>query len=261
MSTILEHYDNLLADFYTWMFGDFDEQVELNEVFFQENGIRPETSNTAFDLGAGSGFQSIALAKRGFNVKAIDLCNKLIDELNSKKGKLDIETVHDDLLNFKKFISDKVQVIVCMGDTLTHLKSLDDVEHLLRDVYNSIKDDGQLILSFRDLTSIIHETDRFIPVKSDNNIIFTCFLEYEKEYVKVHDLVYEKKGEKWDFKKSYYKKIIIDPSWIKLKLKKNNFIIKYFSSMNGRIAIIAKKCKRIKRDQGVERALIQQFKE
>ncbi len=36
------------------------------------------------------------------------------------------------------------------------------------------------------------ELDRFIPVKSDGSKIFTCFLEYEKETVKVHDIIYER---------------------------------------------------------------------
>ncbi len=46
-----------------------------------------------------------------------------------------------------------------------------------------------------------------IPVKSDEQTIFTCFLEYEANIVKVHDLVYQKDNNGWKLNKNFYRKL------------------------------------------------------
>lgn len=78
----------------------------------------------------------------------------------------------------------------------------------------SLEEGGKLILTFRDLSFGLPELDRFIPVKSDENTIFTCFLEYEPETVAVHDLVYRKVDGKWRFNKSCYRKLRLSEKWV-----------------------------------------------
>ncbi len=100
MATVAEHYENLLADRYSWMCGGFDARVRTNLEFFSAKGIDPRRSGIAVDLGAGSGFQSVALAQLGYKVLAADLSRKLLDELEKSRGILPIITIHDDILNF-----------------------------------------------------------------------------------------------------------------------------------------------------------------
>ena len=81
MASVKEHYQSHLSDYYSWMYGGFELKVSENRRFFQDQHVRPEHSGLAVDLGAGSGFQSIPLAELGFKVTAIDLSQKLLDEL------------------------------------------------------------------------------------------------------------------------------------------------------------------------------------
>lgn len=241
MSKVSEHYDNLLADFYSWMFGDFDKKVKDNEDFFLKNEIKPGKTKIAIDLGSGSGFQSIALAKIGFSVKAIDFCKKLLDELERKKDNLNITTIQGDLSQIKTLVRENADVIVCMGDTLPHLESLDDIDTLFKNVYDKLDTNGKFIVTFRDTSNKLKNTDRFIPVRSDDNTIFTCILEYEDDYINVYDLVYNKVGERWEMHISNYRKLIIQPLLAKLKLEFFNFEIMHFSVNKGMVTIIAKK--------------------
>ncbi len=73
MATVAEHYEKLLARYYSWLFGDFNKAVEANRNFFIAQKINPGKSKIAVDLGSGPGFQSIALAQLGYSVFAIDL--------------------------------------------------------------------------------------------------------------------------------------------------------------------------------------------
>ena len=241
MVTVEEHYESLLSDVYTWLMGGFDEAKSNNVEFFKSRNNTPSSSGIAFDLGAGSGFQSIPLAELGFNVTAIDLSQKLLDELRSNSNNKSLVTINDDILNFRDHLSTNCELIVCMTDTITHLKSKDDALTIFQNSLSSLEDGGKLILTFRDLSTELKDTDRFIPVRSDENIIFTCFLEYELETVKIHDIVYIKKNDKWELNKSSYRKIRLSVEWVEKQLSNIGFKIEESSNRNGFQTIVAVK--------------------
>ncbi len=241
MSTVSVHYENLLAEYYSWMFGDFGARVEANRGFFSGNGIVPLKSGAAVDLGAGSGFQSMALAQLGFKVLAIDLSRKLLDELRSKKGTHPIMTIQEDMLNFRVHCPEAIELCVCMGDTLTHLESFDKIAALFELVYGALGQGGKFVMTFRDLTTELKGLDRFIPVRSDANTVFTCFLEYGPDSVQVHDLIYVRNDDAWELRKSSYRKLRIPPAWVLERLKATGFTIKSSDNASGMVTIIAEK--------------------
>ena len=241
MATVKEHYDRVLSDVYSWMFGGFDSGIERNIDFFKKNKISPVRSGVAIDLGAGCGFQSVPLAKVGFSVIAVDTDGKLLNELKNNCGTLAVNIVQDDLINFEKYARDKAELVVCMTDTLVHLESKDKVLSLFNKVVSSLELGGKFIITFRDLSSELSELDRFIPVKSDENIIFTCFLEYEPETVKVHDLVYKKNSEKWNLNKSFYRKLRLSKDWVDSQLFSVGFNRVESTVDHGFITVIATK--------------------
>jgi len=242
MANVADHYENHLADHYSWLFGGIKIQTEVNRIFFEEHSITPRGSGLAVDLGCGSGFQSIALANIGFDVTAIDLSEKLLLELNNNSGGLAVKTIKDDILKFQNYVTENnIELVVCMGDTITHLESKGQIIGLFKKSFQSLEKDGKLILTFRDLTRELKGPDRFIPIKSDKYTIFTCFLEYEPETVKVHDLVYENVNGKWVLRKSFYHKIRLAKSWVKEQLSIIGFSVEESTIENGIITLIAKK--------------------
>ncbi len=194
------HYDQHLGNFYSWMLGDFDEKQKEQENFFWRNGIKPVSRKVAFDLGAGNGLQAISLAKLGFAVTAIDFNTQLLDELTSRKSNLNIEIINDDLLTYLQRSRHQAELIVCMGDTITHMESIDQLALLVQHMSSHLEPGGKIVLSFRDLTKELQGDERFIPVKNDDSRILTCFLEYFPHHVMVHDILYEKRRWKMDSK-------------------------------------------------------------
>ena len=235
---VKEHYENHLASHYTWIYGGSENKIKENREFFKSNGIKPVITKTALDLGAGSGFQSIPLAELGYEVTAVDISQKLLDELKNNKKDLDIKIINDDILNFNKYPNPKPDLIVCMGDTLTHLKSINQVKDLLTNSFRILKKNGKLILTFRDLTYELENDKRFIPIRSSENKIFTCFLEYEKEKVKIFDIVHEKENGKWKQKISFYEKLKISISDISRLMEKTGFKTEKLDIANGMITVI-----------------------
>lgn len=240
MSSVLTHYNQHLAQHYSWMFGDFDITVENNLHFFKDNEIKPLQNRLSVDLGCGPGFQSLALAQMGFEVKAIDFCRSLLDELNEKKGKLNIETIEDNILNFPLYLKNKPELIVCMGDTITHLNSQEEVFDLLQNVKKSLPEKGKFILSYRELIPL-QGAERFIPVKNDPEKILTCFLEYHENFVEVFDVFHLKTGDKWTQQVSSYKKLILPEQWMIEQLQKNDFTISSIQTNRGMKYILAER--------------------
>lgn len=241
MVSVEEHYDKLLATYYSWICGGFDLKIEENRTFFRKHGVRPVRSGVALDLGAGSGFQSIPLAEAGFRVIALDTNRQLLAELKEKAKNLPIVTVRDTMLNFSEHSPAEIDVSVCMGDTLAHLQSLEEVQQLLENTYAALTRNGNLILTFRDMTHELSGLDRFIPVRNDPNRIFTCFLEYEAQHVIVHDIVYEKLKDQWEMKKSAFRKLRIAPQWLSDILVMLGFKVASFDIHRGIVTIIARR--------------------
>jgi len=195
----------------------------------------------AVDLGAGPGFQSIPLAELGFQVIAIDLSGDLLNELRERAGGLSIVAIQDDLLNFARHSPGQSDLIVCMGDTLTHLNNLQDVQTLIKRAQKSLVPMGRLLIGFRDMSVAVMDLERFIPVRSDADRIFTCFLEYEQRHVKVHDLVYERCADRWILHKSSYRKLRISTQWLQTQIKNVGLNLEHLDVSNGMTIMIASK--------------------
>jgi SAM-dependent methyltransferase len=242
MTSTKEHYDQHLASIYSWMSGVPDAAIARNYDLFCQLKLDRLAPGLAIDLGAGSGFQSIPLAQLGFSVVAVDFCGALLAELRDRAPDFPILTVEDDLLKFADYLDQPAQVIVCMGDTLTHLASLEEVRSLLKTSSATLAPGGKLVLTFRDYVNReLAGTQRFIPVRSDDSTILTCFLEYRQDRVEVFDLVHKKESDRWTLHVSSYLKLRLDPQWICAQLQQENLSIVFHEPIDGMIGIVAEK--------------------
>jgi SAM-dependent methyltransferase len=237
MGNTKKHYENHLAGFYSWMLGDFEARLKETEEYFQHQGILPKGNKHAIDLGCGSGMQSIPLALLGFDVTAVDFSKKLLDELNARKGNLNIKILEADIMDFDKY-SNKTELIVCMGDTLTHLNSIIDVKKLFINCKIILEPNGKFIISYRDLSNELKGESRFISVRSTDDTVFTCFLEYEKDYVNVNDIINFKTADGWVQRVSSYKKLRLPVKKVKQLLGEIKFKIYHEKNIKGFIFLI-----------------------
>jgi len=230
MSNVAKHYDELLAEHYVWMFGiPFEQKIaEQKALLDKVVSTLPEArrSGAAIDLGSGPGFQTIALAELGYSpVIAVDSCSKLLAELQSRKGTHAIETKEADITRLDSVaLPASASVIVCMGDTLTHLPSKKSVQEMFTGVFQKLAPGGVFVLTYRDLTGELAGTDRFLPIQADDTRIMTCFLEYtSSDAVTVHDLVYVRSEGRWNLSKSSYQKLRLASNWVVDALRKAGF--------------------------------------
>jgi len=211
----LRHYETHLAPVYSWMLGDIDAAFARSAAELDGLRLPPTATGVAVDLGAGLGLHAVALANRGFSVTAIDSSRILLDELRSRSGTLPIVAIEADLADFRDFVQRPPAVIVCMGDTLTHLPGIAEVEKLLAAVAAALAPGGVFAVTFRDYATMALEgNQRFILVRADERRILGCFLEYGQDVVTVHDVLTEQRDGKWQQRVSSYPKLRLAPEWV-----------------------------------------------
>ncbi len=205
------HYDTLLAPVYLWLAGGLEHAVALGARDLAEFVGSGGTGGYAVDLGAGFGMHTVALARSGWRVLAVDLSAHLLAELKQHGSGLTIEVAAADLMGFAEFMTGPADLVLCMGDTLTHLDSEDQVAALMLKVRQALRPGGQFIATFRDYSHLPAATDRFIQVRSDAQRILTCFLEATAGHVIVHDIVHERRGDTWTMRVGRYRKLRLSP--------------------------------------------------
>lgn len=242
MQTAATHYKTHLGAVYCWMLGDIEAAFARSAAEIDALQLPATAHGAAVDLGAGLGLHTLPLAKRGFHVTAIDSCQILLDELKSRCGGFSVTALNADLVEFRSFMSAQPQVIVCMGDTLTHLPTVSAVESLLGSVAACLQSGGIFAATFRDYATKTLEGDqRFVLVRADADRILTCFLEYADNQVTVHDVLNERDNGQWRQKISSYPKLRLAAEWVASKLIALGLTVHHDMTSSGMTRIVATK--------------------
>ncbi len=239
-TAVRAHYDAHLGPIYLWMVGGFETAVAAARADLAAAGIGSGAGRRAVDLGAGIGAHAVALADAGFVVTAIDSCAGLIDVLRDHAGSRAVAAVRDDLVQVRRHCGGPQDVVLCMGDTLTHLASLPEVESLVDEVAGVLAPSGVFVATFRDYSAPMPlGVQRVIPVRQDDDRMLTCVLEYRDTTVIVHDLVHERTGAGWALRASQYPKLRLDPAWVCAALASRGLAVSREAGPAGLVRVVA----------------------
>ena len=243
MSSVSDHYSKLLAPVYAWMSGSAEVALDAGKAELDELNLQLPAGGLVVDLGAGFGKHSVPLARGGARVLAVDSSAELLRELDRLAKDLTVETVADDVLSFRSHMKEKAAAVLCMGDTLTHLPEHTHVDFLVQEVHEALAPAGLFVLTFRDYSEPLVGDARFIPVRSDERRILTCFLEYEEDTVVVHDILHERAGDAWDTRVSSYRKLRLSPDRVIASLETIGFETRHEPGTRGMVRVVGKKAR------------------
>ncbi|MDP9229391.1 MAG: class I SAM-dependent methyltransferase [Bacteroidota bacterium] len=122
------------------------EKLTIAEVAFIQEAANLQQGNHVLDIMCGYGRHAIELARKGYQVTAIDSLREYIDEIKdiSLSENLKIETIQDDVLNIK--LEKKYDLAICMGNSLCFF-DYDDTIELLQNLSFQLKKNGIFIFN------------------------------------------------------------------------------------------------------------------
>lgn len=128
------------------------------------------------DLAAGTGNYSIALAELGCKVTAVDLDEQMIYSLNRKacREKLDIKAYLMDMKDIDSLKGEKYDLILCIGNSIVHLDSLEEIKELINKMYSLLNDNGILIIQTVNYDRILKYNVKQLPIidRSEKGVKF-----------------------------------------------------------------------------------------
>jgi SAM-dependent methyltransferase len=206
--SIAEHYRALLASRYTWMMGGPECCLAAARELLNSVGLLTFRSGAALDLGCGAGYHARVLAEAGMQVIAVDDSADLLREAAHVCKGFNVVPVQSELSDSRQYAAHgPFSVVLCIGDTLTHLGSRLAVDELLASAARLLTPGGVLLLEFREQPRDLAGEAAVLTLRAERDRIMQCVLHFEPERVWVTDVVHEWMGSRWETIKSTYPKL------------------------------------------------------
>ncbi|MBQ6628668.1 MAG: class I SAM-dependent methyltransferase [Methanobrevibacter sp.] len=212
-SYLSKYYDSLTGNV------DYDRRADfLVEKIKLQNGI------TVLDAGCGTGSMTKLLLERGFDLIGVDNSPEMLTIAREKNP--DALLLCQDLSDLDLYGT--VQCVICLQDTLNHIKDLDTVAACIDKFSLFLEQNCLLIFDINSLYKhqIVLGNNSF--VLENDNVICAWRNEYNcaDDSVRMQlDLFYSENGKNYLRNTEIIKEIYISQSWIEKTLDTSGFII------------------------------------
>jgi glycine/sarcosine N-methyltransferase len=123
------------------------------------------------DVGAGTGSMALGLVDEGFNVIATEPEESMAQQIREKAASTPIQVFTKGMLQVEE-IEDTFDGIYCIGNTLVHLKNVEEINEFLQQVYKKLADDGVFICQIVNFDRVLSQQDFAFPVIQKENFEF-----------------------------------------------------------------------------------------
>ncbi len=124
----------------------FENADQLTDLEGQalDNVLKPYGASSVLDCAAGTGIQSIGLARLGYKVSASDISPRMVKVLAAKAAteNLAVEVQQADFRTLKPWQGRVFDAVVCSGNSITLLKNEKDMRKSLQCMLKCVKKPG-----------------------------------------------------------------------------------------------------------------------
>lgn len=175
-----------ISKYYDYIFPVGTQQISFIE---KVAGTPPKA---ILDVACGTGGYSLELAKQGYEVTASDLDTEMIHQLRIKAKKIGkrVKSIQANMLDLENKISDKFDLVFCIGNSIVHLENLLQIRSFLCNAKNLLKNDGSLILQIINFDRVLQKDIKSLPTLNDEDLGLTFERYYN--YNKLENIIYFK---------------------------------------------------------------------
>ena len=166
MNTIIpSEYDAFASD-YHWLYSD---RVLSGEPFFERYAdifkSLPQNARI-LDCACGIGIHSLALARRGYDVRGADASAEMVAEARRRAatGRLDVEFTTCVWADLPQTFDGHYDLVFCYGNAIGHCRTPKEMFALLCGMRSVLNPGGTLLLDSRNWEKVRRERVRFNPM-------------------------------------------------------------------------------------------------
>jgi SAM-dependent methyltransferase len=149
-------------------FVDWDGRLAA-ELPFIERQLEFVGAERVLDVACGTGMHGIALAQRGYEVVGIDSSGPMIEEARKNAAETGVEVVFQEAA-FGAVIGTLVaadirptfDAVICLGNSLPHLLTSDQLDAALDDLSACLRPEGLLLIQNRNFDAVLSTRDRWM---------------------------------------------------------------------------------------------------
>lgn len=181
-SQIRTFYDELADDYDSMT--QFEKRFEKEEPAFKKF-VGDYYLKKVLDIGSGTGFHSVLLAKLGCEVTAVDVSEKMLMQLqnNASKYEVTVKTVQSSFQELATKVDSGFDGIFCMGNSLPHLLNIDEIDSALTNFNSVLKDGGKLFLHILNYNRILKEKKRIQNVREVGGKTYIRYYNYYDTHI------------------------------------------------------------------------------
>lgn len=172
-------YDSFAEDYNSMI--PLEKQVESKTNFFKR--FINDNTKSAADLGAGSGADSIALAKLGLNVTAFEPSSEMLKQAkqNFINQNVKVEILKKRIMEIDNSFHNSFDLVVSLGNTFANINK-EEIEGSVVKVLDLLKENGKAIIQILNYDKVLKEKERIVNITEST----------EKQFIRFYDFCGEK---------------------------------------------------------------------
>jgi len=183
--------------FYDELAFDYDEMISFDKAidkkkFLLENFINSDT-NTAADIGCGSGVDSIALSLTGLKVVAFDPSSEMLKVAVSNSKRMNVKPdFHNSTADkIPKEFDNNFDLVLSLGNTFANISN-DKLQKSIQRCFDILKPNGQLIIQILNYKQILADKQRIVNITEGKDKFFIRFYDFNDEQIVFNILIFSK---------------------------------------------------------------------
>lgn len=135
------------------------------------------------DVACGTGSYARELFLRGHEVVAIDNHPRMVELAREKTPGLDVRRM--DMQDIKH-LSGGFDLIFCIGNSLVHLESIEQIEQFIQDAYHLLHTDGTLLIQIVNFDRILSQQIPGLPTIDNEDVTFERYYHLDGGHLDFH---------------------------------------------------------------------------
>jgi len=150
---------------------------------------------SVLDTACGTGWHAIALAQKGYPAAGCDASRAMIERARTNAAQAGVN-VRFETADFQRldFFPGKFNAILCLGNSLPHLLSREELVAALEQILGRLEPDGLVILHNLNYDLRLKTKPRFFSASGNADTLVWRFADYGPRFITFHTALFERKN-------------------------------------------------------------------